>query len=178
MRDSSKNERLISFKPIGIVHVRYSDDIVRNSINGVDGIVEVFPEYEEGLETIEGYSHVILVSYLHKVGESNRSILKVRFRKWERLGVNLNGIPYVGVFATDSPHRPNPIGVSIVKLIRREGRFLYVENLDLFDGTPILDIKGYGYDRIISDIRVPKWYVTLVARIKEKFKNASETIAP
>lgn len=156
----------IVLRPIGVVHVDVDDESIKASLHGVEGWVEVFPEYEEGLEGIEGFSHVILIAYLHKVTEEQRRVLKVRHRRLERLGVDLTGIPMVGVFCTDSPHRPNPIALSIVELVERKGRFLRVKGLDLFDGTPILDIKAYDFTRCIMNIRVPWWVEELERRIR------------
>lgn len=157
MVDSSE----IDVRPIGVVRVNVSDDEVRNSwiSEGVEGIVEVFPEFQAGLEGIDGFSHIILITWLHKVKSEHRSVLKVRPRRLARFGIPLSELPLVGVFASDSPVRPNPIGVSIVELIGRCGGTLYVKGLDLFDGTPVLDIKAYTPDRAVSGVRVPEWYL-------------------
>ena len=158
----------IILKPIGVVHDNVSDEDVKSSWEGVEGVVEVFPEYEEGLNGIEGFSHIILITYLHKTTEEHRRVLKVKHRRLRRFGIEIDDIPEVGVFCTDSPHRPNPIGLSIVELVKREGRFLYVKGLDLFDGTPVLDIKAYTRDRVVEEIRVPWWVKVLEKRIMEK----------
>ena len=156
----------IILRPIGVIHVGLSDDEVRLAPWGVEGVVEVFPEFEEGLDGIEGFSHIIIIAYLHKVSEKQRKVLRVRHRRLERLGVDLTGIPEVGVFCTDSPHRPNPIAISIVELVERRGRFLRVRGLDLFDGTPVLDIKAYDPTRCVKDIRVPWWVEELEKRVR------------
>ncbi len=158
----------ITFKPIGVVHVGLRDEDVKSSWEGVEGVVEVFPQYEEGLDGIEGFSHIILITYLHKTTEEHRKVLKVKHRRLKRFGIKIDDIPEVGVFCTDSPHRPNPIGLSIVELLRRNGRFLYVKGLDLFDGTPVLDIKAYTRDRIVEEIKVPWWVEVLERRVREK----------
>ncbi|WP_342765443.1 tRNA (N6-threonylcarbamoyladenosine(37)-N6)-methyltransferase TrmO [Vulcanisaeta sp. JCM 14467] len=154
-------------RPIGIVRHGYSDDYVRSSVSGVDGVIEVFEEFADGLRGIDGFSHLILISLFNKVTEEQRKVLVVRPRRLVRFGLALNELPEVGVFASDSPHRPNPIGLSIVRLISRDGRFLRVSGLDLFNGTPILDIKPYTPDRSVSvnDLRMPDWYVRLWVRI-------------
>ena len=158
----------IILKPIGVVHVNVSDEDVKNSWEGVEGIVEVFSEYEKGLDGIEGFSHIILIVYLHKTTEEHRRVLKVKHRRLRRFGIEIDDIPEVGVFCTDSPHRPNPIGLSIVELVKREGRFLHVRGLDLFDGTPVLDIKAYTRDRVVEEIKVPWWVEVLERRVMKK----------
>lgn len=158
----------IVLRPIGIVHVPCSDEEVKRSVLGVEGVIEVFPEYEMGLEGIEEFSHLIIIAYLHKVTEAQRKVLRIKHRRWLRFGINIDDVPAVGVFCSDSPHRPNPIALTIVELIERNGRFLKVKGLDLFDGTPVLDIRGYTPDRCIENARVPSWYNILVNRIREK----------
>lgn len=140
----------------------YSDEEVKVSPHGVDGYVEVLPEYAEGLEGLEGFSHVIILAYLHKARESP---LKVRPRRLARLGYKLEDLPLLGVFATDSPDRPNPIALTIVRLKSVMGRTLEVEGLDLYDGTPVLDIKPYTPSRRIDDITVPDWYREFYERL-------------
>jgi tRNA-Thr(GGU) m(6)t(6)A37 methyltransferase TsaA len=99
--------------------------------SGIQGTVEVFPEFTEGLKDLEGFSHIILLYHFHRVQE-----------------VKLVVTPFMdfqprGVFATRAPKRPNPIGLSIVKLLGIEQNTLHIENVDILDGTPLLDIKPY-----------------------------------
>lgn len=94
-------------------------------------VVEVFHDFSEGLQDLDGFSHVMLLVYLHEARETKLTVLppiddQVR-----------------GVFATRSPMRPNHIGVSIVELVKVEGSNLVVRGIDLLDGTPLLDIKPY-----------------------------------
>jgi len=163
------NASSIILKPIGIIHTSASIEEIKNSYFGVKGTIEVFPEYEEGLDGIEGFSHIIIIAYLHKVTDEQRRVLKVRHRRLARFGIRIDDLPEVGVFCTDSPHRPNPIALSIVELLGREGRFLKVKGLDLFDGTPVLDIKAYTPDRCIPKPRTPWWQKELERRVMEKF---------
>jgi tRNA-Thr(GGU) m(6)t(6)A37 methyltransferase TsaA len=98
---------------------------------GVRGKVEVLPEYTAGLTDLEGFSHIILLYVFHLSQK-----------------VELTVTPFLdshpkGVFATRAPTRPNPIGLSIVKLLRIEGSTLHIENVDMVNGTPLLDIKPY-----------------------------------
>jgi len=95
------------------------------------GTAEVLPEFAAGLKDLEGFSHVILLYYLHEV------------RRVDLVVTPFLGSEPRGVFATRAPTRPNPIGLSIVKLLRIEGNRLYLGNVDILDGTPLLDIKPY-----------------------------------
>ena len=91
----------------------------------------MLPEYAEGLQDIEGFSHIILLYALHR---SSGYVLKVKPFLDHRLR---------GLFATRHPRRPNPIGLSVVRLLARHGDALEVEGIDVLDGTPLLDIKPY-----------------------------------
>ena len=125
----------IKYRPIGVIHSSFTEPrgmpIQPSGARGIDGTVEVFPEYAEGLEDLDGFSHIILIYHFHL---SRKATLKAR--------------PYMddrerGVFATRGPSRPNPIGISVVRLIRVQENMLYVWDLDIVDGTPLLDIKPY-----------------------------------
>jgi len=158
----------IKLTPIGVIHTSFTDEEVKKSWpKGVSGIVEVFPEFENGLKGIDGFSHILIVSWLHKVSNEQRKVLMVKHRRFTRYGIPLDILPLIGVFCTDSPHRPNPIGLSIVRVIKREGRFIHVDGLDLFDGTPVLDLRAITPEFIIKEISVPKWYVELKDLIKK-----------
>ncbi len=157
----------ISFKPVGYVVVGVPDVVVKNSYKGVEGYIEILPEYEEALRGLEGFSHLIVIAYLHKVRDLERRVLKVKPKKWAKLGIPEYAIPEIGVFATDSPHRPNPIAITIVELLAIEGRKLKVRGLDLYNGTPILDIKPYTFSRRIENIKVPQWYARLLEEAKK-----------
>lgn len=125
----------VKLKPIGTIHSPFQsrEDAPRQPTKGkgIKGIVEVFPDYEAGLKDLEGFSHLILISFLHL-----------------STGYNLETIPEgetmsKGLFATRSPNRPNPLGISIVRLQKIDGRNLHISDLDMIDGTPLLDIKPY-----------------------------------
>jgi len=156
------------FNPIGIVRVDLDDESIKESLEGVEGRIEIFEEYIEGLEGIDGFTHLIVIAYLHKVTSEQRRVLKVKHKRLLRLGIDPEDLPEVGVFCTDSPHRPNPIALTIVEVIKREKNILYVKNLDLFNGTPILDIKPYTLDRAIMDVGFPEWYIKLRRKVEEK----------
>lgn len=155
----------IVIKPIGRVKVEFDDETIKNSKNGVKGVIEVFKKYEEGLKGINGFSHLIIIAYLHKVKEKEKKVLRVRFKRLLKFGIKFKEIPEIGVFCSDSPHRPIPLALTIVKLIKKEGRKLYVKGLDLFDGTPILDIKPYTPKRVVKRLKLPKWYKKLYKKL-------------
>ncbi len=125
----------IEFRPIGIIHSPFKEQkgtpIQPGKGKGISGTIELFPEYKEGLDDLGGFSHIKLIYYLHL-----------------SKGYSLKVTPYLdnvlrGLFATRAPRRPNPIGLSIVKLNKIEGTTLHISNLDIIDGTPLLDIKPY-----------------------------------
>jgi tRNA-Thr(GGU) m(6)t(6)A37 methyltransferase TsaA len=126
---------MLTFHPIGCVRSPYAETHQVPKGPGTqhqaEGFLEVAAEFEEGLLDIEGFSHLFVIWV---------------FDRSE--GYELTGIPPTdsrshGVFATRSPYRPNPIGLTVVELLGREGRRLRVRGLDMLDGTPILDIKPY-----------------------------------
>lgn len=128
-------DRRVEYRPIGIVHSPFKDvggmPIQPAGAAGVRGTVEILPELAEGLRDLEGFSHVILVYHFHRVEEAK--LVVTPFMDSEPRGV----------FATRAPKRPNPIGLSVVKLIGVEGNLLQIEHVDILDGTPLLDIKPY-----------------------------------
>ncbi|MBC8447575.1 MAG: tRNA (N6-threonylcarbamoyladenosine(37)-N6)-methyltransferase TrmO [Chloroflexi bacterium] len=125
----------ITYRPIGIIHSPFTDiagmPIQPRGAAGVPGTVEVWPEFAAGLQDLGGFSHVILLYHFHRVQEARLTVTPF-----------LDAQPR-GVFATRAPQRPNPIGLSIVKLLGIEGNILHIENVDILDGTPLLDIKPY-----------------------------------
>jgi len=132
----------VAYRPIGVIHSGHHD--ARDApaqpalAKGCRGTAVIFPEYARGLQDLEEFSHVYLVCHLDRA-EPPRLVLTPRLGDVER-----------GVFATRAPCRPNPIGLSLVELLERKGNVLYLDGLDLLDGTPLLDIKPYvvGFDRI------------------------------
>jgi len=125
----------IEYRPIGIVHSPFAElkgmPIQPSRAKGIAGTVEVFLEFQEGLKDLNGFSHIILLYHFHMV-----------------TGYSLQVVPFLdsvlrGLFATRAPKRPNPIGLSVVRLKGVQGGVLSVLDLDILDGTPILDIKPY-----------------------------------
>jgi tRNA-Thr(GGU) m(6)t(6)A37 methyltransferase TsaA len=135
-------------KPIGIIHSPFKsreDTPIQPFRSRATGQVEVFKEYQEGLDDIEGFSHIILIYWFHK---SEGYVLKVKPFLDDTLR---------GVFATRAPNRPNQIGISVVKLLERNENILYVEGIDVLDGTPLLDIKPHVPDFESGDIVKIGW---------------------
>lgn len=132
----------IVYRPIGVIrssHVRSEETPIQPVFaNNCLGRAEVFSEYAEGLRDVEGFSHIYLVYHFDRAKPSQ--LIVAPFLQNEQRGI----------FATRAPCRPNPIGLSIVKLLRRKGHVLYLDDVDVLDGTPLLDIKPYTakFDRI------------------------------
>jgi len=118
-----------SFKNRGDIK-RKKDSQTKNK-HDFKGKLEIFKEFEPGLKDIDGFSHLIIIFTFHKSTQGNLYAHPPRDGKKR------------GVFATRSPDRPNPIGMTIVKLLKREGNILTVSGIDMIEGTPILDIKPY-----------------------------------
>lgn len=125
----------INYKPIGIINTPFKRKkgmpIQPAGAEGIKGTIELNPEYSNGLLDLDDFSHIYLIYHFHK---SEGYKLQVK----PFLDQNTHG-----VFATRAPNRPNPIGFSIVKLIHIEGNILEIENVDMLDGTPLLDIKPF-----------------------------------
>jgi len=127
--------KAIIYKPIGIIHSPYEDPSKTpkypQAVKNVRGSIEILPELVDGLKDLEGFSHLILLYHMH-LAKKFSPIVKAY----------LDGKEH-GVFATRSPSRPNPIGLSVVKLVKITGNTLIIEDLDIVNGTPLLDIKPY-----------------------------------
>ncbi|MFW6117141.1 MAG: tRNA (N6-threonylcarbamoyladenosine(37)-N6)-methyltransferase TrmO [Thermoproteota archaeon] len=158
--NSSKNR--IELKIIGVVHTDVSDDQIREERKEVEAVVEIFPKFEEALKGLDGYSHVFLISHFHKLRPEQIGPLRVKPKRATRRGFDIKEIPSLGVLALDSPTRPNSIGLTLVKLVERDGRNLLVSGIDLFDETPVIDIKPYQSDYEENNYTVPNWYLKLM----------------
>lgn len=125
----------VEFTPIGIIRSPHTElegmPIQPTGAAGVKGTVEMYKEFYPGLKDLDGFSHIILLYHFHRSH-----------------GFNLSVVPFLdseprGLFATRAPKRPNPIGLSIVQLDKIKDGVLYIRNVDILDGTPLLDIKPY-----------------------------------
>ncbi|MGD9137700.1 MAG: tRNA (N6-threonylcarbamoyladenosine(37)-N6)-methyltransferase TrmO [Desulfobacterales bacterium] len=126
---------MIELKPIGVIHTPFTVlegmPIQPAGAAGIRGTVEVFDEYHAGLKDLDGFSHIILLYHFHRSH-----------------GFKLHVVPFLdtkprGLFATRAPKRPNPIGISVVQLDKVETGVLHIKNVDIVDGTPLIDIKPY-----------------------------------
>ena len=128
----------ILFEPIGIIHTSFKETVgvpIQGALNpNTTGEVEIFKKFQKGLKDIEGFSHLILLYHFHLV--ENYSLVARPF---------LDDTPR-GVFAIRSPNRPNPIGITVVRLLERKENVLRIAGVDMVNGTPLLDIKPYFPD--------------------------------
>lgn len=162
-------ENHFTFRQVGVVRTKATDDEVKEMSGQMEATVEIFPEFQEALDGLDGFSHIFVLSYLHMLRPEQIGPLKVRPRRFLRAGLKPEEVPLVGVFSIESPTRPNPIGLSLVKLVRREGRMLHVKGLDVFNGTPVLDIKPYTETYRAEHYELAEWNRQLL----EKMENTS-----
>jgi tRNA-Thr(GGU) m(6)t(6)A37 methyltransferase TsaA len=149
-----------TYRPIGVVHSPFHDTvnvpIQPTAAEGVRGTVEVRPEFVAGLRDLEGFSHIILLYHFHRITQTR--LVVTPFLDHEPRGV----------FATRAPSRPNPIGLSIVRLLGVEGNLLQIENVDVVDGTPLLDIKPYVPDFDHHPAERIGWLAAAKGQVKDK----------
>ena len=125
---------IMEIEPIGVIHSPYktpAEPPIQASRSDAVGEIELYPEYVNGLKDLDGFSHIVILYRFHKSDH-----------------YSLHATPFLdpeprGIFAIRSPHRPNHIGLSVVKLLGIEGNRLKIQNLDVIDGTPLIDIKPY-----------------------------------
>jgi tRNA-Thr(GGU) m(6)t(6)A37 methyltransferase TsaA len=155
---NSSEKMKIEFSPIGIIHSPFKDleemPIQPSGKASSEGAAEIFAEYLPGLKDLDGFSHVILIYYLHAVKR-----------------VDLQVTPFLdeqprGIFATRAPTRPNPIGLSIVRINRVKGTKIFLSDIDILDGTPLLDIKPYVPDFDQPDEVKIGWLQSAKAKVR------------
>ncbi|MBS7623787.1 tRNA (N6-threonylcarbamoyladenosine(37)-N6)-methyltransferase TrmO [Candidatus Bathyarchaeota archaeon] len=139
----------IFLRSIGVVRTELKEECLRR--RSFCSRIVIDEEYEPALQGIESFSHLNVIFWMHGINPAERRAMKARPR-------GRCDMPVVGVLATRAPHRPNPIGLTVVELIEREGNVLKVKGLDALDGTPILDLKPYDYLDRVGRIRVPEWW--------------------
>lgn len=147
----------VRFKSIGTIHSSFKEPygvpIQPSGAKGIEGHVKVFDEYAEGLKDIDGFSHIILIYYFHL--SKKPSLLVTPFLDKHQHGV----------FATRASARPNPIGFSVVELKKVDGNILYVKDIDIVDGTPLLDIKPCVPEFDFSKVTKTGWLENAVQDI-------------
>jgi len=151
----------LKLQPIGVVETDASHEALRHG-SAVSKIV-IDRKFARGLEGLEDFSHLYVLFWLHEIPKRSR-----------RLKVHPRGrldIEEIGVFATRSPHRPNPIGLTLVKLLNKKGRTLKVKGLDAYNGTPVLDLKPYDRRDSAPRPRVPLWW----RKLERESKSAGRT---
>ena len=153
-----------SLDPIGWVRHDHPDDVLKDRWHELTARIELRAELEPGLQAIDGFSHLIVLFWMHRLPGEARSRLQIQPRGLLRLGLSLDELPIIGVFASDAPPRPNPIGLTVVDLVGREGTTLEVRGLDAFDGTPVLDLKPYTRDRLVPDLQEAGWHAELIRK--------------
>jgi tRNA-Thr(GGU) m(6)t(6)A37 methyltransferase TsaA len=143
----------INLAPIGFVKNSVKEPGIEDWRTVTSEII-INKDLREALSRIDEFSHIIVIYWMHKLPSSQRSIIKVHPKANQKL-------PLVGVFASRSPARPNPIGVTTVKLLERRDNVLKVTGLDAIDGTPVLDIKPYiPCDDSSTGPKTPGWLTT------------------
>jgi tRNA-Thr(GGU) m(6)t(6)A37 methyltransferase TsaA len=150
------------YKPIGVIHTPYKEakgtPIQPTGALGIKGIIKIQEKYIPGLKDLEGFSHLILLYHFHLAD-----------------GYSLQVQPYLdktthGVFATRIPGRPNPIGLSIVQLVKIERKIIHIQDVDIIDGTPLLDIKPYVPAFDLRDTKKIGW-------LKDRVKNVTHVMS-
>ena len=144
--------RKICLEPIGFVKTKAVGKEIRDK--KVVSQIIFHENLTEALTGVEEFSHLFVLFWLHKISEQDQRILKVHPR-------GRDDMPLLGVFATRTPYRLNPIGLTRVKVLKIEGNIVTVEGLDAFDGTPILDIKPFDSWDTTKDFKVPEWWIKL-----------------
>ena len=149
---SLASEKRIILKPIGFVRTQAVGNEVKDK--GRTSQIFIHHNITEALEGIEDFSHLFVLFWLHEISDEQRKTLKVHPR-------GRKDLPLLGVFATRTMLRPNPIGLTLVELVKVEGNVLTVRGLDAFDGTPVLDIKPFDPWDTAKDVKVPRWWTKL-----------------
>jgi putative methyltransferase, YaeB/AF_0241 family len=142
----------IVLNPVGYVKTTAQGDEVKNK--SLLSQIVLRDDIVEGLSGISDYSHLFVLFYLNQVTEEQRKTLRVHPR-------GRQDMPLVGVFVARTMLHPNPIGLTLVELVKVEGNVLTVRGLDAYDGTPVLDIKTYDFWDMAENAKVPDWWKKL-----------------
>ena len=149
----------ITYHPIGIIHSPFAEPqgtpIQPAAAQGVEGWVELYPQFVEGIKDLDEFSHVILLYHFHRMKVTKLTVKPFMDNEFH------------GIFATRAPSRPNPIGLSIVRLIDIDGLTLHIRDVDIIDGTPLLDIKPYVREFDIHAVERQGWLEKNVSRLPD-----------
>ena len=157
----------ITYTPIGYVRNDYPQGQRPDTWRGVCSRIELDARWTEALSGLDGFSHIMVICFLH-LSRGRQPSMYVRPQ-------GRSEMPLVGFFGTRTPVRPNPIAVTVVPLIERQGSILYVRSLDMYDGTPVLDIKPHlPRGDCHPQATVPEWIRCLWA-IHDAENNGTET---
>ena len=143
-------------KPIGFVRIDKNDTIEGKKY------IEVLPSYLPGLFKLDSISHAFILWWIH---ESDNPTLRVTKNDViPRVRNNVTSAEKMGTFATRSPHRPNPIGLTLVKIMKIENNKILIDKIDAFEGSPVIDIKPYlpNGDRVDKELYLPPWFQHLL----------------
>jgi tRNA (adenine37-N6)-methyltransferase len=151
----------IVLNPVGYVKTNKAADEVTDK-SAISQIV-FRDELVEGLDGISGFSHLFVLFWLNQLTDKQRKVMKVHPR-------GRVDLPLTGVFATRTMLRPNPIGLTLVELVKVEGNVLTVRGLDAYDGTPVVDVKPCDSWDKAENVRVPDWWKKLEAERQQKIK--------
>jgi tRNA-Thr(GGU) m(6)t(6)A37 methyltransferase TsaA len=148
----------VKYSPIGVIHSPFKDPegtpIQPSGAAGVKAEIEIFPEFIDGLTDLDGFSHIMLLYHCHRA-QPYRLMVKPFLDDAEH-----------GLFATRAPARPNPIGLSVVRLIRIIKQRLFIEDVDIIDATPLLDIKPFVPDFDTHDATRIGWLAKKAIRVE------------
>jgi tRNA-Thr(GGU) m(6)t(6)A37 methyltransferase TsaA len=150
--DAMISQQEIILKPIGFVKTTAIGDEVKDKTRTSQLVIS--KELTSALDGVDGFSHLFVLFWLHKTSAKQQKLLKVHPRRRKDL-------PLLGIFATRTMTRPNPVGLTLVELVKVEGNVLTVRGLDAFNGTPILDIKPFDSWDIAETAKVPEWWTKL-----------------
>ncbi|HEX77086.1 MAG TPA: tRNA (N6-threonylcarbamoyladenosine(37)-N6)-methyltransferase TrmO [Dehalococcoidia bacterium] len=149
----------ITLEPIGIVRNGIAQPL-KGGWREIVSEITIEERWVEALEGIEGFSHIIVLFWMHQLPPEQRGATKTHPQ-------GRHDLPLMGVFATRSPCRPNPLGLAVVRLLERRGKLLRVKGLDALDGSPVLDIKPYTPGDRIARPGVPPWFKKLWAELQQ-----------
>jgi tRNA-Thr(GGU) m(6)t(6)A37 methyltransferase TsaA len=146
------NEK-ITFTPIGYVKTNAVGEQVRDE--NIISTITLNPQFTQGVDGLAEFSHIFVLFYLNQIKEIHQPL---NFRVHPRGRADL---PLTGIFSTRTMFRPNPIGLTLVELLKVEGNILTLKGLDAYDGTPVLDIKPYDPWDTVEAARIPQWWKKL-----------------